>query len=213
MTDAAQAYFPYFFPPFFIAMWMVVTTMLGAMSGWFTLQREFPNSDGASRLTLRMRSGRMGLGVNMSGILTLAACPSGLRIGILRLFGPFQRPFLVPWDRITAEPRTQFFIPSVRLSFGRPEVGTLTIDARLWQRLAAEASAPNLRLETPPVSVRNSGYGMLMVWLAITAIAATFFYLTSRASGAQGIPIAVCIGLPGIFFGTVTLVRFLRQVR
>lgn len=213
MDPRLEQIFPIAFPVFFVAMWMVVTTLLGTMSGWYALQRAFPDRQELARLTLRMRSGRMGLGVNMGGILTLAACPTGLRVGIFRLFGPFQRPFLVPWEQIQVERRTSFFLVQARLGFGRPEVGTLTIDARLWQRLAAESTLRAALPEVAPTSVKRAGLGFLVLWLAITAFAATFFYLTSRGWPNGGVPLGICIAFPGTFFGIAMLIRFLRQVR
>src|SRR4051794_6773901 len=99
------------FPFFFVGLWLFVTTVLGFLSGWFDLQRHYPKGDEPALLTLRWRSGSMGMGVSLSGILTLSACSSGLRIGIFRLFGLFQRPFFVPWDEIEAEQTTLFFAP------------------------------------------------------------------------------------------------------
>jgi hypothetical protein len=81
---------------FFAAMWLAMTTLLGAMSGWNGLEARYPDTGEPALLVLRGRSGQMGKGVNMSGILRLSACRSGLRIGIARMFGPFQKPFLVP---------------------------------------------------------------------------------------------------------------------
>ena len=213
MNERVQILFPYFFPIFFIGMWLVVTTILGITSGWFRLQQRFPSKKEVSRLTLKMLSGRMGLGVHMGGVLTLSACPSGLRVRMLRLFGPFGRPFMVPWEQVKAEPRTLFFLPSVRLSFGDPEVGNLTIDARLWQRLASQSSIPGSASELPPVSVKRAGYRMALLWFAVTTFAAAFFYLAPRATGQIGIPLAVCSIFPGVSFGTMMLVRFLQQIR
>jgi hypothetical protein len=127
-------------PIVFIGMWLLVTTLLGALSGWRRLQQHFPAGTEESLLTLGMRSGRMG-GVNLNNVLTLGACQSGLRVRIPRLFGASLRPFLVPWGQIKAEPRSALFQSIVRLSFGDPEVGSLTIDARLWQRLTEACPA------------------------------------------------------------------------
>ena len=207
-----QSVFPYLFPLFFLAMWLAVTALLGAMSGWFELQRRFPDTREPAYLTLRMRSGRMRFGVHMSGILTLSACPSGLRVGVWRLFGPFQRAFLVPWDEIEARPRTLLLWPSMRLCFGRPEAGRLTIDARLWQRLAAEAPAPGMLSETTHVSLGQVGRRFLLIWAAGTAAAAIFFYQASRAGNGMPLPLSACIGFPAFAFGLPLLIRFARQL-
>jgi hypothetical protein len=155
----------------------------------------------------------MGKRVSLSGILTLSACSSGLRIGISRLFGPFQRPFLVPWDEIEAEQTTLFFAPMTKLSFGRPRIGSLKIDARTWQRLA-EVSPQAPPGGAVPVSRSRAGRGFLLQWAAITLFAGSFFYFTSRADPRQqGLPLIVCFAFPGTFFGIAQGIRFLRQVR
>ncbi len=125
---------------FLIAVWLVIPAILGIMSGWFRLVAAFPNVDEQPVLRLRGRSGRMAMGVNMNGILTISVCPSGLRIGMLRVFGPFCRSFLVPWDRIAVTRTTLMFAPAARLDFGNPVIGTLTIRANLADRLARAAN-------------------------------------------------------------------------
>ena len=117
-----------------------------------------------------------------------------------------------PWEQIKAEPRTSFLLPEARLSFGDPEVGHLTIDARLWRRLASYSSIHGSERGFPPVSVRRSLYGMLLIWIATTVLAAAFFYFTSRADGVR-IPLFVCMGFPAIVSGMAMMVRFLQQVR
>jgi hypothetical protein len=42
--------------------------------------------------------------------LKLSPCSSGLRLGIVRLFGPFCRDFLVPWDEISVVRKDRFFV-------------------------------------------------------------------------------------------------------
>jgi len=128
------------FPVFFVLFWVLVTSLLGLFSGWFQLQQQFPSNDDAPLLRLGGRSGTMS-GVNFSGILTLAACRSGLRVGLWRIFGPFQRPFQVPWDQVEAEPVTRFLMPMIRLHFGRPATRKLTISVRTWERLKAASQS------------------------------------------------------------------------
>ena len=129
-----------FLPVLFILFWIAITALLGLFSGWFQLQAQFPRNGDRPLRRLWMQSGRMGW-VNLNGILTLEACPSGLRVKIWPLFGPFQRPFQVPWDQIDAEPVRFLFMASVRLRFGRPVAGQLTISPRAWERLQAALRA------------------------------------------------------------------------
>jgi hypothetical protein len=65
----------------------------------------------------------------MRGILILSVCPTGLRVGMMRIFGPFCRDFFVPWESIAIIRKTVLFWPVAKLQFGNPVVGTLSIRA------------------------------------------------------------------------------------
>jgi hypothetical protein len=129
------------FPFLFVGMWFAITTMLGFMSGWFSLQQWYEAPSEEPLLKLRWQSGSMGFGVALNGILRLSAHRSGLGVGIWRIFGPFQRPFLVPWSEIEAQPSRVFFTPMVKLSLGKPAVGSLKISERSWSKLVDAARA------------------------------------------------------------------------
>ena len=75
----------------------------------------------------------------MRGILTQSVCPAGLRAGTMRVFGPFCRDFFVPWESIVVTRKTVLFQPAVKLQFGNPVVGTLSIAAHAANRLARAA--------------------------------------------------------------------------
>jgi hypothetical protein len=121
----------------FIGLYLLITTLLGALSGVGGLARRFPDRDEMPRVELKGQSGAMGLGVQLRNVLTLAACPSGLRVTVWRAVAPFSKPFLVPWAEIHASPKKALLIELTRLGFGAPEAGSLTIAARLWQRLSS----------------------------------------------------------------------------
>src|SRR5262245_18687020 len=93
---------PALFIVFFSLMWFGITSLLGAMSGWFRLQRAVPDHVDVPLAELRGVNAMMGgaIPVNFRFCLRLDACPGGLRVGVTRLLGPFQRPFLVPWSEI-----------------------------------------------------------------------------------------------------------------
>jgi hypothetical protein len=125
------------FPVLFLAIWLAVTTLLALLSGWFSLMRIYPDRDEQPVLHMPSQSGSMGLGVNLRGVLTLDVCPSGLRVVMMRAFGPFSRPFLVSWSDISVVRKTMFFTPVARLSLGN--AGSLTITTTVADRLASAA--------------------------------------------------------------------------
>jgi hypothetical protein len=76
---------------------------------------------------------------NFASCLMLEICATGLRISLLRLLGPFQRPFFVPWSSIRVGRRRILFRHFYELSFGTPAAGNLLLTERTAERIAARA--------------------------------------------------------------------------
>jgi len=203
-----------FFPLFFASLWLTVTAILAVLSGWFRLMAKFPDQAMEPILRVGGLSGSMGLGVNLSGILSLGVCFSGLRVGILRVFGPFCRDFFVPWEEITVTRTTVWSRPVAKLQFGSPAIGSLTISSHVADRLAG--AAMGRWPETGPFPAerhRDTLRRLLTEWAVLTCAAALFFTLVPLAVAPAGArpPIVVAILFPAIVFGVVTIVRFVRQ--
>src|SRR5438874_1275248 len=128
--------FAILFPLFFVVVWLMATTILALLSGWFKLMAEYPDRSVEPILRLRGQSGTMGPGVSMRGILILSVCPTGLRVGMMRVFGPFCRDLFVPWESIAVIRKTILVWPIAKLQFGNPVVGTLSLSAHTANRIA-----------------------------------------------------------------------------
>jgi hypothetical protein len=208
---------PYLFPLLFLAMWFAVTTLIGFMSGWFSVQDWYADDGSeAPLLTLRGLSGTVGR-AGFGGGLQLRAYPASLGIRVLRLLGPFQKPLKVRWSEIEAVPVTRFLLPMVELRLGAPPKGTLRISAGSWARLVdavpntATGPGPGLRAAAP-VERKSLARAMFLQWLAVSVFVGAFFYLAQRANGAAAWPpLAVCVGFPATVFGIGQLVRYLRE--
>ena len=145
MSQPAPDWFPYAFPFFFLGMWLTITTVLGYVSGWPSLEQRFPDREEQSIDRMHMQSGSIGNGslynpwgnVNYNGCLTLDVCPSGLRVSVWRIFGPFSRPFFVPWQKISVEPVKFLFFQYYRLTFGNYDLPALTIKRSACERITA----------------------------------------------------------------------------
>src|SRR5262245_63391586 len=85
------------FPMFFVLLWLTIAAVIGPTTGWYSLMERYPNRQEENLLQLRRKSGMLGKG-SMRGMLNLAVCPSGLRIGVSKIFGMFIRDFFVPWN-------------------------------------------------------------------------------------------------------------------
>ena len=216
MTRSIEQNFAAFFPLFFAALWLTVTTILGMSSGWFRLMARFPNQIAEPLLRIRGQSGWMGLGVSMHGVLTLSVCPLGLRVGIMRLFGPFCRDFFVPWEAISITRKNFWFWRVAKLQFGSPSVGSLAIPAYVANRLAH--AAMGRWPETGSFSEekrRDTLRRLLTQWAVITGIAALFFTIVPLAAAPPGArpPIVVAILFPAIVLGVFTIIRYVRERR
>ena len=216
MYDYIQSQLPVVLPVFFGTLWLAVTTLLGAISGWFSLVGRYPDRNEEPLEELRWMSGWMGPGVSMSGILKFDVCPSGLRVGIFRLFGPFARDFFVPWAEIKVERRDRFFWKTAELLFGNPTVGRISVAAHVGDRIARVA--PESWPEPGPFLPEAPRTALLAVakeWAFATVAAALFFTVGPRIITPNGPhpPIAVAILFPAITFGVASIFRYWNRVR
>jgi len=201
-----------FFPFFFVALWLTVTTILALLSGWFRLMEVYPDQSDEPILRLRGQSGTMGLGVGMNGVLILSVCPTGLRVGMMRVFGPFCRDFFVPWESIAVVRKTTLFWPIAKLQFGNPAVGTLSVSVHVADRIARAAVGRWPEAGPFPEEKRGDTFRRLLVqWAAMTSFAALFFTLVPLAVAPAGArpPILVAILFPAFVFGVASILKFL----
>ena len=204
-----------YFPLFFIALWLAVTTVLAVLSGWFSLMTRYPNRNETPILKLRWQSGAMGMGVNYNGLLTLSVCPSGLRIGMFRIFGPFCRDFFVPWEEEFVD-RTESWLFGKRAKIILGSTGRLTVFAAVADRLARALPERWPEKDAPAAETRNEIFRRLAkLWLIVTAMASAFFIGAPRLMlpGNVGPPIAVAILFPAIVFGFSFLLQYWFQAR
>lgn len=205
----------YHFFIYFALMWLGVTTLLSALSGWFSLMRRFPDRPNETPLlVLKRQSGRMGMGVSLSRILTLSACPSGLRVGMMRLFGPFCQEFFVPWNEITVLRKKYFWWRYAELSFGYKE-GKLGISANVADNLwrIVPKSWPEAGSPPEPETRRQAFKEVFVQWLTMTVMASAFFMIAPRLMAPKGAgpPDAAAILFPAIVFGVGCTISYWRR--
>ncbi len=133
------------FPFVFVAAWLAVTVLLNAFSGWATLSARFPDRAEPRLKRIWVQSGKLGKGtiwnpwggVSYGNCLRFDICQTGFRVAVWRIFGPFSKPFFVPWDKISVELKTVIGFRFYRLSFGAQDLSSLTIGRRLFKRIAS----------------------------------------------------------------------------
>ncbi len=207
---------PLYFLIAFPLLWFAVTNILSFLSGWFGLMERYPDRDEISVVTLANQSGSLGL-VSMRGIMKLSVCPSGLRIGIMRIFGPFCRDFLVPWNEITVTRSDRVFWKVANLSFGQPSNGNLRVFAEVADRMARAAGSHWPEPGSFPQETRSQSFSRIAKqWVATTGLAAAFFIVAPRLvtpTAATRPPIVVSILFPAIVFGIGAIVQYFRRQR
>lgn len=216
MGNSIPNFSPELFPVEFVGLWLLVTSTLGFFSHWYALAREFPDRDETALVRLRSQSGSMG-GVGMRGILNISVCASGLRIGILRIFGPFCRNFFVPWDQIAVERKVRFWGNTAKLQFGKPRVGSLRLSSSIVDHLARSSQGKWPEAGPFPLEKKSKVFTTVLIqWLIGTSVASLFFILAPRFAApraAEYPPIAVAILFPAIVLGIASVVRYLGRIK
>jgi hypothetical protein len=196
-------------------MWLAITTLLGLLSGWYFLMQRFPDRDEKELSQLKYQSGSMGIGVSMNRILNIGVCPSGLRIGMMRIFGIFCRDFFVPWDQLRVGRKKGFLWQPAELRFGNPPVGRLRIPSHIADRLA-RAALDQWPEEGPFPEETNTQVftSIARQWAAATCFAAIFFIAVPRiTSPSANLPISVAIIFPAVVFGIAYLIEYYRRTK
>lgn len=200
------------FVVFFLLVWLFVGVLLGFLSGWFSLMRAFPDRPQEAPLAVFKHESGSLRGASMSGILTVSPCPSGLRVGIWKLFGPFHKDFLVPWNELRVSRKRILLWKFAELSFGT-NYGRLRIRELLADRLRNSVPQYWPETEAPePITGTRVFRSYFLEWLAYTTFAAGFLIVAPRllfkGSGPYP-PVAVAILFPAIGFGLFTTLSYL----
>jgi hypothetical protein len=196
-------------------MWLAITTLLGLLSGWYFLMQKFPNRNEKELLQLKYQSGSMGIGVSMNRILNIGVCPSGLRIGMMRIFGIFCRDFFVPWQELRVTRVKGFLWQPAELRFGDPPIGRLRIPSHIADRLARAALDQWPEAGPFPEETNTQAFASIArQWAAATCFAAMFFIVVPRiASPSANFPISVAILFPAVVFGIAYLIEYYRRTK
>ncbi len=220
MDSLIKEYTPLLFPVFFVLLWLVATTTLGLLSGWYSLMRKYPNREDEALLETRFQAGLMGWWISMGGILNISTCHSGLRIGIMRIFGPFSRDFFVPWEEIRVARKDWFFWQSAELQFGNPPIGRLIISAHIADRLARSIFGHWPEAGPFPEERKAQAFvGVLKQWILSTVIVALFFIIAPKFASSAGSfppgagpPVSVAIIFPAVVIGIASIFRYFRRI-
>jgi hypothetical protein len=219
MDDWTRQYLPIIYIAF---IWLTVSGILGLLSGWYFLMNKYPDREDEVLLQAKYQSGSMGLlsgwyflglGVEMRGILKIGVCRSGLRIGIVRIFGIFCRDFFVPWRELRVQRKDYFFFKIAELKFGNSAIGRLKISAELADRLARSAIGYWPEPMFPEETDKQLLARLTKRWLLMTSVAAAFFIIMPKLLDTHFPPIAIAILFPATVFGVLSLFEYLEHAK
>lgn len=92
------------FPLFFVAVWLLVMTILATLGGWRALGRRYPDPGNAAVGDLQRLPGssiRMTpVPVSYRGCVTLMLSSAGLHLRVMPIFRFLHPPLLIPWSEI-----------------------------------------------------------------------------------------------------------------
>ncbi|RKF19277.1 hypothetical protein D6851_12500 [Altericroceibacterium spongiae] len=127
----------------FLLFWLLVTTVLQRVAGWPQLEKAFPDRDERPEVIFRMQSGMIGMSakrrIALSACLRYDICPGGMRFMIWRLFGPFAKPFFVPWRALEMRDDDKVLRNGAFLAFGKSESGGMWMSGPAAVRLRDRA--------------------------------------------------------------------------
>lgn len=140
---------PFFFALYFIALWVLVSYVLGLLSGWIALSRRFRGTGAFYSYQWPLQSLRMGtLPVSYRNCANLGADEAGLYLAVFPLFRLGHAPLFIPWSEIEVVSGVRGFIfKSRKLLLGRQERIPLVVSVSLAEKLR-EAAAEAWPVET-----------------------------------------------------------------
>lgn len=125
-----------------VGFFLLVSFVLGTVSGWRRLAKRFPAPQKASGPTIGFRSAVFDFGVGYNHCLTLEANERGLVLRVLPPFSVTHPPILAPWDSLRTE-HTRFLwrrMVRVRLESAGTRVGQFSFPLADAEEFAALSS-------------------------------------------------------------------------
>ena len=118
-----------------LVIWIGISTSVGPLAGWPSLQRSFPKPHGEILSRERLEWAVIGRGVTCRNVLRISAYRDGVGIEMSRWFGVFNRPVIVPWEEVFPCPIDQGTTKLVKVKFGEPERTSIVIAEDCWSRI------------------------------------------------------------------------------
>lgn len=124
----------YLSPLYLVGMWLLITYLL-SLFGWKKFIPYFQTSDTAYGTKIHLVSAKIGR-VNYNNCLKIEMNEHGFYIRPIFLFRLFHPTLFIPWKEISSvSKRSLIFSSHYRLSIGNPEIGTITLPKKTFEKL------------------------------------------------------------------------------
>ena len=132
---------PLFFVLYFIAVWVLVSCLIGQLSGWVALSRRFRHGGAFYSYQWPFQSVRMGtLCGTYHNSVNLGADEAGLYMAVFPLFRIGHAPLFIPWSEIQVVSGNRGLIFNKRkLLLGRQELIPFLVSVSLAEKLKEAA--------------------------------------------------------------------------
>ena len=126
----------YFFPIFFLVLWIGICMLLSIISGWWSLSKDYRANFPFNGKKLRMKSATLRWGTSYSGCLTIGANREGLYLAIFPIFRINHPPLFIPWKDISTISGKYFvFFNIVKFIFRENSNAHLIVSQKLVDRI------------------------------------------------------------------------------
>ena len=127
-----------------IGVWLFVTRLLAALSGWSSLADTYRGALTSITASEPMASGRIsrfGIPINYNHVLSVAAGDEGVQLTLFRLLASGSPPLAIPWSHV-ADARNHKWLGMIDQFTFRPAQSSvkITLTGRAARMLRDEAS-------------------------------------------------------------------------
>jgi hypothetical protein len=126
---------------FVICTWMVVNLVVGLISGWSELARNYRATQGFVGRSWRFQSARFRWLTGYNNVLTVGANPQGLYLAVFPLFRIGHPPLFIPWQDVSVRPGRTLGFDIYKLDFRQAPSIHLQVRQSLGKRIGDAAGS------------------------------------------------------------------------
>ncbi len=139
ITEHPLLFWAVIFPAYFISLWLLVSTVISLIGGWFSLSKIYRARGQFLGTQLRRQSGQMRWLAKYGGVLTLGTNQEGLYLANMFLFRFMHPPLLIPWEQVRIRRGKFWFFEYVTFILGRELAIPLQLRSKLADQLRSMA--------------------------------------------------------------------------